>query len=391
MNMMLSSNTGDRSLDALVQDVLAGANQTARTASTLPPRVYSSQAFYDLEVERIFKRDWLCVGHVSQVANVGDYYCVDLLGEPLVVVRGKDRIRVLSRVCLHRWAPIATGQGNTNLFSCPFHRWGYGLDGRLLGAPFMDDAENFDHKSCRLPEMRTEIVEALGLIFVTFSDEIGSITERLATLCLRLKNWKIGELVGVEPSEMDAEFNWKIQLETGMECYHHFAAHPKTFEVDHPSRLSWCEDSKGTWSTCHSPARDDAPDEVYTIGLPTFPDLEPAERRVFDLYHIFPLTRFSAFADRVNFRVLYPMGPNRTVSKAMWLVRPEVAARKDLIEERFATRRDFMNQAAEEDYAIDLMQQVGSASVLARPGRLSPMEATVWHLAEYVRQRIAAN
>jgi phenylpropionate dioxygenase-like ring-hydroxylating dioxygenase large terminal subunit len=391
MDHIAGLDSDARGLNRLVEQVLAGANQTVATSETLPPRVYTSPAFYELEVAKIFKQEWLCVGHVSQVAKIGDYFTVDLFGEPLVVVRGKDRVRVMSRVCLHRWAPIVSGAGNATLFSCPFHRWGYGLDGQLLGAPFMDEAAGFDPKSCRLPEIRSEIVDALGFIFITFSETIGSISERLEDLCVRLKNWRVNELVAVKPSEMDAAFNWKIQLETGMECYHHFAAHPGTFEVNFPSRLSWCEDSKRGWTICHSPARPSAPDEVYTIGLPVFPDLDADERRVFDLYHIQPLTRLAVFPDRIMFRLLTPLGPQRTKSNLVYLVRPEVAAQSALVDEKFAAVQDFYSQAGQEDYDINLMQQVGAGSMLAKPGRLSPLEATVWQLAEYVRGRIAAN
>jgi phenylpropionate dioxygenase-like ring-hydroxylating dioxygenase large terminal subunit len=391
MDHMTGLDSDVRGLNRLVEQVLAGANQTVATSETLPPQVYTSPAFYELEVAKIFRQEWLCVGHVSQVAAVGDYFTVDLFGEPLVVVRGKDRVRVLSRVCLHRWAPIVSGSGNATLFSCPFHRWGYGLDGQLLGAPFMDEASGFDPKSCRLPEIRSEIVDALGFIFITFSQTVGSISERLEELCVRLKNWRVNELVAVRPSEMDAAFNWKIQLETGMECYHHFAAHPGTFEVNFPSRLSWCEDSKRGWTICHSPARPSAPDEVYTIGLPVFPDLDADERRVFDLYHIQPLTRLAVFPDRIMFRLLTPLGPQRTKSNLVYLVRPEVAAQSALVDEKFAAVQDFYSQAGQEDYDINLMQQVGAGSMLAKPGRLSPLEATVWQLAEYVRGRIAAN
>jgi len=391
MDYMTVLDSDARGLGRLVEQVLARSNQTVATSETLPPQVYTSQAFYELEVAKIFKQEWLCVGHVSQVAKVGDYFTVDLFGEPLVVVRGKDRVRVMSRVCLHRWAPIVSGSGNATLFSCPFHRWGYGLDGQLLGAPFMDEASGFDAKSCRLPEVRSEIVEALGFIFITFSDTIGSISERLEDLSVRLKNWRVNELVAVKPSEMDAAFNWKIQLETGMECYHHFAAHPNTFEVNFPSRLSWCENSKRGWTICHSPARPSAPDAVYTIGLPVFPDLDAEERRVFDLYHIQPLTRLAVFPDRIMFRLLTPLGPQRTKSNLVYLVRPEVAAQTALVDEKFAAVQDFYTQAGQEDYDINLMQQVGAGSMLAKPGRLSPLEATVWQLAEYVRGRIAAN
>jgi phenylpropionate dioxygenase-like ring-hydroxylating dioxygenase large terminal subunit len=378
-------------LDSLVGAVLAGGNRTVETAETLPPATYTSQAFFDLEVEKIFKKEWLCVGHVSEVAKEGDYFTVDLLGEMLVVVRGKDRVRVMSRVCLHRWAPVVSGAGNAKLFSCPFHKWGYALDGRLLGAPFMEQAANFDPKACRLPEVRTEIVEPLGLIFITFSQTAESIGDRLGDLCERLKNWRMGELVGVQPSELDAKFNWKIQLETGMECYHHFAAHPETFEVNFPTRLSWCEESKKGWGICHSPARDEAPEEVYTIGLPAIPTLDASERRVFDLYHIYPLTRLAVYADRIMLRLLTPIGPTHTKSRMIYLVHPDVAAQTELVTAKFEAAGMMAAQATKEDYEVDVMQQMGAGSSLATVGRLSPLEATVWQLAEYIRTRITAN
>src|SRR5579859_974142 len=156
-SMMDSFAAGGRSrahpadLDDLAEEVLAGSGQDLPHAVTLPPAAYTSQAFFDLEMERIFRREWLPVGHVGQIPEVGDYFAIDLLNDPLVVVRGPDRIRVLSRVCLHRWVPVVEGRGNARIFSCPFHKWGYALDGQLLGAPFMEGAVEFQPKTCRLP------------------------------------------------------------------------------------------------------------------------------------------------------------------------------------------------------------------------------------------------
>src|ERR1700761_8706931 len=107
----LARNETDE-LEQVVASGLAGGGKTLEWAEPLPAAAYTSEAFYQLEVEKIFKRDWIGVGHVSQIPNVGDYFTLDLFGEPLVVVRGPDRIRVLSRVCLHRWAPIVEGKGN---------------------------------------------------------------------------------------------------------------------------------------------------------------------------------------------------------------------------------------------------------------------------------------
>jgi phenylpropionate dioxygenase-like ring-hydroxylating dioxygenase large terminal subunit len=378
-------------LDSLVDRVLAGAGSTVATSRTLPPQTYTSQAFFDVEVEKIFRQEWHCVCHVSEIAATGDYFCFDLLGEPLVAVRGPDRIRVLSRVCRHRWAPVTEGKGNTKLFSCPFHKWAYGLDGRLLGAPFMEAAAGFDVGSCRLPEFRVEVVEPLGLVFMTFSERAGSIADRLGDLCERLAHWRIAELVTLAHYELDSPFNWKIQIETGMECYHHIGAHPTSFEVNHPGRLSWCEESRAGWTLCHSPSWPDAPDEVFQIGLPVFPDLEGDELRSFDLYHIYPLTRINTWADRINISILSPIGPNRTRSRFMALVRPEVLEDQARLDAAYAKWTPFQLQATAEDVAVNSMQQKGAGATVATPGRLSHLEATVWHLAEYVRARLAAN
>jgi phenylpropionate dioxygenase-like ring-hydroxylating dioxygenase large terminal subunit len=361
------------------------------TSETLPPAVYRSQAFYDLEVEKIFKKEWFAVGHVSQIPNVGDYFTLEILGEPLIVVRGADRIRVISSVCLHRWAPVAEGKGNAKIFSCPFHKWGYALDGQLLGAPFMEQAAGFDPKACRLPEFRSEIVEDLGLIFITFSETAGSISEKLEELCVRLKNWHMKDLVAVRPREQKADFNWKIQLETGMECYHHFGAHPTTFEVNYPTKLTWMEPRRAGWGVCHSPAWPELTEEELTMGFPVLPDLVGEERRAFDLYHIYPLTRMSARGDRMNFNQLVPMGPHATRSFGFTLLPPEIAALTELVEEKFEAQRWFSETANKEDTAVNLMQMVGAGSAYAVPGRLSHLEETVWQLADYVRERLSAN
>src|SRR5262245_30854482 len=201
-------------LDAVVAAVLAGGGRTVETSESLPPEAYTSEAFFKLEERKIFRQEWICVGHVSQVANVGDYFTIDMFGEQLVVVRGRDRIRVMSRLCLHRWASVVRGSGNARSFLCPFHNWAYSLEGRLIAAPFMEKAANFDMKNCRLPEIRTEIVEELGFIFITFSDTIGSITERIQDLIDRLRDYDIKNLVQAIPLFLQSEFNWKFAIET---------------------------------------------------------------------------------------------------------------------------------------------------------------------------------
>jgi len=368
----------------------AGSNQTRATAETLPPAAYCSEAFYALEMEAIFRGDWVCVGHVATVPEVGDYYAIDIAGEPLVVVRGEDRIRVLSRVCQHRWAPVVSGAGRVKIFSCPFHKWAYGLDGQLLAAPFMEGSESFDKTKCPLPEVRTEIVDDLGLIFLTFSSTTESIGERLADFRARYGNFKLGDLASIRVNAMDSAFNWKIQVETFMECYHHIGAHPTTFEVDQPARLSSCDDGKAGWSVCHSPYRAEAPPEAKMSGLPMFPDLVGPDRDICDYVNIFPNALLAIRPDIISLLVLFPEGPRRTAAHVVTLAHRDALADPPAIEASFARKADFMALAMKEDNAINELQQSGVTSRLARPGRLSQLETTVWDLANYVRRRVSS-
>jgi phenylpropionate dioxygenase-like ring-hydroxylating dioxygenase large terminal subunit len=385
-------------LDSIIREMLDGAGQTVETSTTLPPATYTSQAFFDFEVENIFKKDWICVGHVSQVSKIGDYFTIDLFGEMLVVVRAKDGIHVLSRVCRHRWAPVVEGEGNAVGFSCPMHGWSYALDGRLVAAPFMDKAAAFDLKDCRLPEIRSEIVEPLGLIFINFSNTGDSISERIDDLCTLLANYRMNELVYVRSDGRflpvdkadDGPWNWKIMFSQGMECYHHFRAHPTTFAVTHPTQLSWCEESpKKGWTACYSPAADD--NHEFTQILPFFPGLsEEQKKNTLCLYHIYPLTQLIVFPNRIRIKLAIPRAPDCTGRFSITLLRPEVATQVDLVKKAFATMKDYAQVVEKEDEDMRVVQQFGVRSSLAATGRLSHLEATVWHLADYVRRCTAA-
>jgi len=379
---------GDQSagaaLDALLRSVLAGNDQPLARATTLPPEAYTSEGFFQLEVDRIFRRQWLVVGHVSQCNTVGDYFTIDLLGEMIVVVRAADRIRALSRICLHRWAPLASGSGNARRFSCPFHKWAYGLDGRLLGAPLMDQVE-FDAQACRLPEYRTEIVD--GFIYLNLSGDAAPLAPQLSELTdvlsrSRPQDWVIGTTL-----EYDCPINWKIVVETFMECYHHIAAHPETFERAYPARQTYVEDGRAAWTVGHAPARADLPEARISAGFPALGELTAQERREFRLYLVYPYQLFNVLPDRVFWFCLQPEGAARTRFQAHILVRREALEQPDY-QQRMTAERDFLVVVNDEDIAVNVMQQRGAATRAAAPGRFSHLEKACWQLADYVRERI---
>jgi phenylpropionate dioxygenase-like ring-hydroxylating dioxygenase large terminal subunit len=372
--MLSEIHSPDQAVQSLVAQALAGKSDTVQTSVTLPPAAYTSQAFFDLEMDRIFRREWLCVGHVSQVPNTGDYFTIDLVGEPLVVVRGADRIRVMSSVCLHRWAPVVTGSGSASVFSCPFHKWTYALDGRLMGAPHMEQAEGFVARDCRLPEIRTEIIEALGLIFVTLDKDAAPLTPQLTTMIERVTTtgWD-QNLVILDSSERVNNYNWKILVETYMECYHHIGAHSRSLQPWKPGSLSRCEENHGSWSICHSIAKPDLADE------------DKGKWHDNQLVLAYPMLLMGVRPGACSLQILMPEGPGKTRVRRYSLGKAEDLADPEKIE----AGRKRLARIIEEDDAVNDMQQIGARSTLAVVGRLSHLEGSVWHLAEYVRGRLA--
>src|SRR5579863_642216 len=112
-------------------------------AWTLASSLYTSAAIHTEEKDKIFSRTWQVVGHTSQVANAGDYFTTQLVGEPLLLVRGSDgKLRGFYNVCRHRAGPAAEGCGSRKLFRCGYHGWTYGLDGALISATEIEGVED---------------------------------------------------------------------------------------------------------------------------------------------------------------------------------------------------------------------------------------------------------
>ena len=107
-------------------------------AWTLPASVYTDPGVHAAEKERIFRCTWQVVGHSGQVANAGDYFTTEIIGEPLLIVRSADGVlRGFYNVCRHRAGPPAEGCGSRKLFRCGYHGWTYDLDGSLISATGM--------------------------------------------------------------------------------------------------------------------------------------------------------------------------------------------------------------------------------------------------------------
>lgn len=197
--------------------------------------LYTSPELFDLEIDRIFNKTWVWVAHESEIPDAGSFKSSMVGKQPVIVVRDRKRnINVLLNRCRHRAATVCEHQkGKTNNFVCPYHGWGYGLDGALRGVPHPESYEDtLDKANLGLVKLRTESYG--GLVFATFNDDI----EPLDTFLGPAKKWidlfnKQGAGYPIEATtahKFRFPGNWKIQLENTTDGYH--------FPIVHKSFLS---------------------------------------------------------------------------------------------------------------------------------------------------------
>ncbi len=194
----------------------------------LPSRYYTDPAILRQEEERIFLRSWIHVGHVSDLAEPGDYLTDEICGQPILVLRGGDGgLRAMFNVCQHRGHLLLKGRGRLGgRIVCPYHAWAYGLDGALVAAPMTQEMEAFDRADFCLPALRVEV--AAGLVFVNLDPDCRPLAEEAPGFAGTILG-HLPEMAGFTVSDrmaFDIAANWKVVFENFGEGYHIPVAHP---------------------------------------------------------------------------------------------------------------------------------------------------------------------
>lgn len=189
--------------------------------SALPAGVYTDPAIHARLGERLLARSWHYVCHRTNALETGDYYAFTLLGQDLLVARGRDgRLRGFFNVCQHRGHPLVEGTGRTRVLVCPYHAWTYELDGRLRAAPGAKAAACFHGDNVRLTEVRLE--EFLGFVFMNLDPDAPpmetlypGVAETVRAHCPDIEDRVFAH------EHASQEFcNWLVAVENYNECYH---------------------------------------------------------------------------------------------------------------------------------------------------------------------------
>ena len=367
------------SVESIREALRACLDRPHERAWGMPAGFYTSPEFLALEVDELFRKEWVCIGRVEEAAAPGDYWTADLLGEPLLVVRGEDgRVRVYSNVCRHRGTPVASGRGNTRHFQCPYHAWTYDLRGRLLRAPFIEGREDFDRAGCALPEVATEVW--LGFLFVNLDGQAPPLAPRLEGLLPIVRNYHLEEMVLGHCETESWNTNWKCLTENFMEGYHLSTVHYETLHPITPTRL--CE---------HFPAGEGYLGYYsrFPAGLPPrgryHPDLTDAERNRSVMFAILPGLVAGTAGHKGSFICLQPESADRVRGK-----RGIIFSDPDAGDGERRAVVDLFERTMAEDKAQLLNHRRGLASRSFRPGPLGPpdVEGTVWDFYRYMARRL---
>lgn len=197
--------------------------------------LYSDPNIFEEELDKIFNNTWVWLAHESEVAEAGSFKTAKIGKQPVIVSRDrKKNIHVMLNRCRHRGATVCEGKkGKTKAFTCPYHGWGYGLDGSLRALPKPEEYENIlDKAEFGLVKVRTESYN--GMVFATLNDEIEPLVDFLGGakkwIDLFMKQGGGYPIKAMGDHRFRFPGNWKIQLENTTDAYH--------FPIVHKSFIS---------------------------------------------------------------------------------------------------------------------------------------------------------
>lgn len=378
MNARMVKNIEPFSREEL-EDVLKPVEQ----ATTLPARFYTDPDIYVLEREHILKKSWLCLGHTDQVSEVGDYFTLEVLEEPILVVRDKgDQIRIFSNTCRHRAHPVAEGSGNSPVFTCGFHRWTYNLDGSFRGAPQMEKAEGFNKKDCRLHGFPVENWH--GFIFMNFDPDAQPLAPQVKGLDDVFAPYKVSERRYFDSGlSYELDFDWKTSLDIFTESYHTQGVHMNSLQPSIPSKLTTVDETDGLPYTIfrNPPASGQSIDDEDYLMSPNFKEFEgmgEKEREATIISTMFPTFNWFATPDHFFWLKLFPNGPRRnTIGFGVCI--SEEAAADPKFREKFEKYIEGNKIFLAEDFEACEKIFKGRNSAYYTQGRQSHLEKSTWY------------
>ena len=208
-----------------VPDVLRESHPFPGGQVTVPVERYTSREYHDLEVERLWKKCWQMACREEEIPEIGDTHVYEIASMKFIIVRtSPTKIKAYANSCLHRGRQLVDCDGRHSELRCPYHGFGWDLEGRLAKIPGAWDFE-IDPETWRLPE--AQVGTWGGFVFINpdpkapaLSAFLGDIDRHYARYPLQ-DRYIAGHAAKVVPT------NWKAAQDAFMEAFHVQGTHPQ--------------------------------------------------------------------------------------------------------------------------------------------------------------------
>ena len=370
-----------------------------KDAHGLPNECYTSKEYTLIERKKLFEDKWMVIGVASSLPNVGDAKPVDILGMPILLVRGKDKkIRVFHNVCSHRGLKLVTKPGNIkNVIRCPYHSWSYNFDGELVATPHIGgmnihQTKDFERSKSNLKEIRSYIW--LDLIMININNNEMSFEEYIKPLSDRWEEfWPIKDRELINHSndfgyfKLNANCNWKFAIENYCESYHLPWVHPGLNSYskieDHyhiqglPNRFA------GQGTVVYNP-RFEGKEK-----FPCFPNWPKNKENIAEYVALFPNVMLGIHKDHYYAYWLEPINHEFTLEHMELYYVGEEAANSKKFELLRKQNHKQWEDIQKEDVDIIQGMQIGRNSPVYNGGNFSPvMDNPTHHFHKWVAQNL---
>ena len=369
--------------DILDVKKLENVDKPIDAANGLPNECYTNNDYLTHERDKVFCGKWTAVGVGSSVSKPGDVKPYNLLGIPLIIVRGKDmKIRVFHNVCSHRGFKLLKKSCNLkNVIRCPYHSWSYDLDGRLVATPHIGglnihQTEKFDKSKSNLKEVKTEIW--MDVIFVNinsneinFKDYIKPLEKRWANFIKEDDHKLLVHSNDHGYFNLDVKCNWKFAIENYCESYHLPTIHPELNKVSNINDHYHIQGLPNRFAGQGSKKYEQIIKGNQKFN--TFPNWNKNNFKNSEYVAIFPNVMIGLHIDHFYVFWLEPLATNKTKEHMhMYYIGEDSSNGKEFKELRKKNLSFWKNVMMEDVSAIEGMQE-GRNSPVYNGGNFSPV------------------
>lgn len=374
---------------ARAKEIWARAANVVEGGGSLPALCYTDPDFLRFEIDTIFARTWVFVGIASQIPDQGDTIATKVGDKNIILVRDNGEIRALSNVCPHRGVCIVEGKKKgAKSFTCPYHRWSFGLNGESRTRPHFYGGGKHEVNSggrtngVHLDQLR--VGQWADFIFVNISGTAEPLEEYLAPFIDKFKDYNFSNMTFADTYDLEAPGNWKLIAENYLDNYHIFAAHP-TIDSSYPQHMRTMARAEGK-TLIYNGFKMDRNRKSYMGDMPVNPDLGEAMDNMNNFLQVFPNVLFHIWPFTIMAMQLIPVTTNKTIERYyFWYYAPD-GLDDGLMQQRQDAMNAYRDINMNEDFPLFRAMQIARENGEFDQGSLSPF----WDLmiTDYAKQYV---